>query len=151
MIEQTSQDSLNHLGKISLLDKHQLLYIPMYLHSVAAGFPSPADDHIVEDINLNKLLISHPTATFLLKAAGNSMVVFGINQNDILVVDKSLTPKDGKIIVAAINGELIVRKLKITKDEVFLISKHQSYPTIKVEEGVDNVIWGVVTNVIHNF
>ena len=79
------------------------------------------------------------------------MVVFGINQNDILVVDKSLTPKDGKIIVAAINGELIVRKLKITKGEVFLISKHQSYPTIKVEEGVDNVIWGVVTNVIHKF
>ena len=79
------------------------------------------------------------------------MTVFGINKGDILVVDKSLTARDGKIIVAAIDGELIVRKFKISKDGVSLISKHPSYPEIKIEEGLDNIIWGVVTNLIHKF
>lgn len=151
MKSQTYQDFLNPMGKISLLSRDQYFGIPLFLHSVVAGFPSPADDHIVEDINLNNLLITHPTATFLLRVAGNSMTVFGINKGDILVVDKSLTARDGKIIVAAIDGELIVRKFKISKDGVSLISKHPSYPEIKIEEGLDNIIWGVVTNLIHKF
>jgi len=146
---QKYNDSAQELGRISASNNDQYPPIPLYLHAVSAGLPFPADDYIVENIDLNKHLITHPTATFLLRVSGDAMMTIGINRNDILVVDKSLTAQNGKIVVAAINGELVVRKLKILKKEIFLISENKDYKPIKIDGEDDNIIWGVVTNVIH--
>jgi DNA polymerase V len=98
---------------------------------------------------LNKYLIKHPTATFLVKVAGDSMIDVGINPDDILVVDRSLEVKNGDIIIVAINGELTVKKLSKTSKGIFLMPANKKYQPIPLHDFNDNVIWGVVTNVIH--
>ncbi len=130
-------------GKIPLL-------LPLYLSKVSAGFPSPAADEFAESLDLNQYLIKHPSSTFLVKAQGDSMINAGINENDILIVDKSLTPAHGKIVIAAIDGLLTVKRLVKEMDGQFILfAENPSYPPIKLKEGNEIVIWGVVTNVIH--
>ena len=87
------------------------LSLPLYSSKVPAGFPSPADDHMEEKLDLNTHLVKHPTATFFVKASGDSMVGAGIHSGDILIVDRSLNPKSGKIVIAAIDGQLTVKRL----------------------------------------
>lgn len=124
--------------------------LPLYLSKVSAGFPSPAEDDIAEKLDLNDHLIKHPAATFLVRANGESMINAGIHENDILVVDRSLTPSDGKIVIAAVDGQLTVKRLKKQKGMVFLVAENQAYAPIEIKEGNDVHIWGVVTNVIHS-
>jgi DNA polymerase V len=124
--------------------------IPFYGASVAAGFPSPADDFVEKKLDLNELLINKPASTFFVRAEGESMLGAGINPGDILVVDRSVHPGVGKIIVCALNGELTVKRLRSKEGKLVLAPENPEYSDIPVTEEVEMVIWGVVTSVIHN-
>ncbi|BBP43411.1 LexA family protein [Thiosulfativibrio zosterae] len=123
----------------------------LYSHKVVAGFPSPADDYIEDRLNLNDQLIPHKESTFLLRVQGDSMKKIGIFDGDLLVVDKSLKPSDGKIVIAALDGELTVKRLSIKSTGTWLVPENDNYPPIPVREESEVVIWGVVTATIHQF
>lgn len=125
--------------------------LPLYLCGVSAGFPSPASDYISQKLDINELLIRNPAATFFVRAAGDSMTGVGINDNDILVVDRSLEPVHGKIIIAAVNGELTVKRLVKTGTSCRLVAENPNYPPIEISEDLTCISWGVVTSVIHQF
>lgn len=126
------------------------LMIPLFSGKVAAGFPSPADDSIEKTLDLNDLLIQKPAATFFVRAEGESMLGAGIHPNDILVVDRSIDPIVGKVVICALNGELTVKRLKKMGSEIILGAENPAYSDIIMHEEVELVIWGVVTNVIHS-
>lgn len=123
--------------------------LPFYACKVQAGFPSPADDYMEGKLDLNKHLVKHPTATFFVRASGDSMINAGIHPGDILVVDRSLEPKHGKIVIAALDGQLTVKRLHKENKQTYLMPENDEYPPIKIEEGNEVLIWGVVTNVLH--
>lgn len=123
---------------------------PLYTSVVPAGFPSPADDHIEGDLDLNQHLVKHPTATFFVKASGDSMIKAGIHSGDILVVDRSLEPKHGKIVIAAIEGQLTVKRLYKKGSRIALFPENDDYGPIEIPSPEDLVIWGVVTTVLHD-
>ncbi|STY31226.1 SOS (error prone) mutagenesis protein UmuD (RumA) [Legionella wadsworthii] len=123
--------------------------IPLYTCSVQAGFPSPADDYIESLLNLNSYLVKHPAATFFVKASGDSMKGVGIHSGDLLIVDRSLEATDGKIVIAAVNGELTVKRLSKIRGKVRLLPENPHYKPIDITEEEDLVIWGVVTYIIH--
>jgi DNA polymerase V len=122
-----------------------------HISTVSAGFPSPADNYIEEKLNLNKHLIKNKESTFFVRVSGDSMINVGIFDNDILVVDRSLTPTKQSIVIASIEGELVVKKLiKDNKSrDYYLKSENNDYPNIKLSSHSDTMIWGVVTYTIH--
>jgi len=122
---------------------------PLFLVPVSAGFPSPAEDYIEGNLDLNTYLIKHPAATFFVKVSGNSMIDAGIHDGDILIVDRSLKPADKKVVIAVVNGELAVRRIRVTKGKVVLVPENEHYEPLYVEEEMSFEVWGVVTNVIH--
>lgn len=115
---------------------------------VSAGFPSPAADFMEDTIDLNKELSKNPLATFFVKVSGNSMIDAGIDHNDVLVVDRSLEPKNNKIAVCFINGEFTVKRISVKKDEMFLMPENKNYKPIKVTSETQIIIWGIVTYII---
>ncbi len=117
--------------------------------SVPAGFPSPADEYLEPKLDLNQLLIKHPTATFFVRVQGNSMINAGIHNGDILIVDRALEPKNGDIAICVIDGEFTVKRLQIISDELYLASENGDFKPIKVTEFQDFKVWGVVSFVIH--
>jgi DNA polymerase V len=123
--------------------------VPLYSSAIAAGVPSPADDHCDEPINLNEYLIRHEKGTFFVKVAGDSMIEAGIHSGDLLVVDRILEAADQKIVVAAYDGELTVKRLRYLEERPYLMPENPSYSPLPVREETDCHIWGVVTNVIH--
>ena len=128
------------------------LTIPYYLHKAGAGFPSPATDYIEEDIDLNVHLIKNVPATFIIRVQGKSMVDVGINDGDILVVDRSIEPKNRDIVIAILEGNLTVKRLLFkTNGSVVLKSENTAYKDIKIPESTDLEIWGVVTSAIRQF
>lgn len=122
---------------------------PLYICKVSAGFPSPADDYMEQTISLDAQFIRHPTATFFVKAGGDSMIKAGIHEGDTLIVDRSLTAKTGSIVIAVIDGHLTVKRLQYEGETVLLCSENDAYKPIKVYKESDLVLWGVVTYVIH--
>jgi DNA polymerase V len=130
--------------------KNNGFQLPLYGSKVPAGHPSPADDYIEKQLDLNEHLIKHPSATFFVRVSGNSMIGAGIHENDILVVDRSITPVSGKIVVAALDGQLTVKRLIKTNEKLFLIPENEAFDPIEIKEGNEVYIWGVVTNVIHS-
>lgn len=126
------------------------LALPLFNGKVAAGFPSPADDYVDKTLDLNELLVQKPAATFFVRAQGESMLGAGIHPNDILVVDRSIEPVPGKIVICALNGELTVKRLERDNGHWQLKAENSEYPDIVVHEELEMVIWGVVTNVIHS-
>ena len=114
---------------------------------VRAGFPSPAQDYISEAIDLNKELILHPATTYYARAVGDSMVGCGIDDGDLLVIDKSLEAQDGDIVVAFLDGEFTLKIVRFDSAHqcVWLIAANEEYPPIKVMEGNNFLIWGVLT------
>lgn len=142
------------LSRISEV-KHFLQYglpsckIPLYASSVKAGFPSPADDFIECYLDLNEHLVKHPAATFFVRASGESMINAGIHSGDILVVDRSITPASGHIIIAAIDSELTVKRLTSNKGRLQLTAENPEFAAIDLHDEQAVVIWGVVTSVIH--
>lgn len=125
------------------------LSIPLFSAKVSAGFPSPADDYIETYLDLNEHLIKHPAATFMVKAIGDSMIGAGISSGDILIVDRSIEPVHRKVVIAAIDGELTVKRLFLTDSQMILKAENPNYPDIEIKQDQDTTIWGVVTNVIH--
>ena len=123
--------------------------LPLYSSKVPAGFPSPADDHMEGKLDLNTHLVKHPTATFFVKASGDSMLGAGIHDGDILVVDRSLEPRKGKVVIAAVDGQLTVKRLQKKGSKTFLVPENKKFRSIELNENNDVKIWGVVTNVIH--
>ena len=121
---------------------------------IFCGFPSPAQDYIDRTLNLNKDLIQHPAATFYAKALGDSMEEAGIEEGDILVIDRALDPRDGDIVVAHVNGEFTVKYLDISKKDkgiVKLVPGNSRYEPIIMHDGNELIIWGVVRSVIKRF
>ena len=136
--------------KLSDFCKDQKVKIPAFTDKVSAGFPSPASDHIECKLDLNEYLISHPAATFIVRANGTSMEDSDIQSGDLLIVDKSLTPKNNSIVIASVFGDLTVKLLKKKHNAMFLVSSNSNYPSFEVKEEMDCFIWGVVTYVIHS-
>lgn len=132
-------------------DDSERYQLPLYSHKVVAGFPSPADDYIETYLDLNEKLVSNKEATFLLRVQGDSMQDVGIYEGDILIVDRSENPTPGKIVIAALDGELTVKRLVVNNKGTFLAPENPNYPLIPVTEESDMVIWGVVKSCIHSF
>ena len=123
---------------------------PLFTEQVAAGFPSPADDYLEGDLDLNKYLIRNPSSTFFVRVTGDSMVNSGIYTGDILVVDRSLEPKTGNIVIAVIDSELLVKRMQIVRKKVYLVPENPEYHEIEITDDMNFQVWGVVTNVIHS-
>jgi DNA polymerase V len=122
------------------------------ISKVSAGFPSPADDYLENNLNLDKLLIKNRPSTFLIRAGGDSMINIGIYDGDILIVDRSLDAKSKDIVIASIFGELTVKKLILdVHGNPQLKSENELYSNIEIKNKEDLIIWGVVTSVIHQF
>jgi len=130
-------------------EKRSSLKLPMVAAAVEAGFPSPADDHMERGIDLNEELVRNPSATFFVRVKGESMRDAGIHSGDILVVDRSVTPSDRQIVVAMIDGEFTVKRLRRKNGKVFLDAENPSFTSIEVGENQELTIWGAVTFVIH--
>lgn len=115
---------------------------------ISAGFPSPAEDFKQERLSLDNELIKNKEATFFARVSGQSMIDAGLNDNDLLVIDRSLSPAHNKIAVCFLDGEFTVKRLRVKNDEVWLQPENKNYQAIQITEANDFVIWGIVTNVI---
>jgi DNA polymerase V len=122
---------------------------PIFTAKVPAGFPSPAADYEEDRLDLNRHLIRNPAATFFVRVAGDSMVKAGIHDGDLLVVDRSIEPKDKNVIIAVVNGELTVKRIRIRKNKLTLVAENENYQSQEIKEEMEFEVWGVVTNVIH--
>lgn len=123
--------------------------LPLYLSPVRAGFPSPADDYIEKQLDLNEHLIKHPAATFILKAVGHSMVNAGIFPGDLLIVDRSIEATNNRIVVAVLNGEFTVKRLSKRQGTITLLAENPIFPAIEIADDADFEVWGVVVHVLH--
>lgn len=125
--------------------------VPLLLSRVQAGFPSPAEDFVEGTLDLNAHLVHHPAATFLLRVSGESMTGVGIYPDDILIVDRSITPVNGHIVIAVVAGDLTVKRLEQKSGRVRLLPENPAFEPIIPSEGDEVEIWGVVAHAIHSF
>ena len=123
---------------------------PLFVANVSAGFPSPADDYKEEKLDLNKYLIKNPAATYFVRVTGDSMIGAGIHCGDLLVVDRSIEPADKKVVIANINGELTVKRIRIRQNKITLEPENTDFPTQQISPESEFEVWGVVTNVVHS-
>ena len=117
--------------------------------TVSAGFPSPAADYEEGKLDLNRHLIKNPPATFFVRVTGDSMVGAGIHSGDLLIVDRSLQPQNNNVIIAALDGELTVKRIHLRAGKITLVPENDNYTSRKIEGDMEFEVWGVVTNVIH--
>jgi DNA polymerase V len=122
--------------------------LPYFEDGIKAGFPSPAADFEGTQISLDKVLVKNFEATFYAKADGTSMIGAGIDNGDIMVIDRSIEPKHGKIAVCLIDGDFTVKRIKVEKDAVYLMPENIAFQPIKIEEDNKLIVWGIVTYVI---
>lgn len=127
------------------------LEIPLLSLGISAGFPSPANDFIDISIDLNRDLIKHPSATFFGRVKGESMKDIGIGDGDLLIIDKSLTPTNGKVAVCFIDGDFTVKRIKLENNKCWLMPANVNYHPIEINEQNDLQIWGIVIHVIKSF
>ncbi len=143
------------MNKSTLVKKHKdnsLETVPYILSRISAGFPSPADDYIENNLSISELLIKNQLSTFLMKASGESMIEAGINDGDVLVVDRSLEARSRDIVIAIFEGNLTVKRLIIKVDgSAILKAENPLYKNILISEYTELEIWGVVTSAIHQF
>ncbi len=123
---------------------------PLFVTQVSAGFPSPADDYIELQLDLNKHLIQHPAATYFVRVTGDSMIHAGIHDGDLLIVDRSLEARDKNVIIANVDGELTVKRMKMADGKVYLVPENDRYQPQEITSDMSFEVWGVVTNVIHS-
>lgn len=126
------------------------LKLPLFSNKIRAGFPSPAEDHTEQKLDLNHFLIKHPAATFFVRVEGDSMKGGGISNGDLLIVDRAITPQNGQIVVAILNGEFTLKRIKKEGKRLFLKPENPSFPLIQITEEMDFQVWGVVTYTIHS-
>ena len=125
------------------------LLIPLVKETISAGFPSPAEDYIELGIDLNKYLIKNPISTFFLRVSGNSMNNAGIYNNDLLIIDRSINPHPGHIVVAVLDGEFTLKRLIRDHDSYYLKAANANYPAINLNQYINIEIWGVAIYSIH--
>lgn len=123
--------------------------LPLYGTCASAGFPQPGDESVETRLNLNNLVIDHPAATFFAHVSGDSMRKAGIFHGDIVVVDRSLEAADGKVVLAVVNGEMLIKRMLIQGGRLFLMAENPDYAPLEVTAENDFHVWGVVTNVVH--
>jgi len=133
------------------IEKSKPVYVPLFSHAVPAGFPSPADDYIQGRLSLDEHLIVHKESTFFVRAKGSSMVGAGIFDGDLLVVDKSLEPQSGDIVIAVMDGELTVKRLIRQGETVILRPENRRFKDIELKDGQELQVWGVVTSTVKKF
>ncbi len=124
------------------------LSLPVSLFRVPAGFPSPAEDYLENSLDIGERLIRHPKATFFMRAEGDSMIDAGINNGDLLVVDRAVQARDKSVVIARINDEFCVKRLRKVDGRFWLYPENPDYQPIEICEGDDVEIWGVVTHAI---
>ena len=125
------------------------LDLPLAGTAIAAGFPSPAEEYLDLALDLNKELIKHPAATFYARVKGDSMVDAGIQDGDLLVIDKALEPKEGAIAVCYLDGEFTVKRLTVQEEGVYLMPANAEFKPIRITEENNFLVWGLVAYVIH--
>jgi len=142
---------LNSEGRVTFLsmDSEVLSRIPLYEQTVQAGFPSPSDDFLDLDINLQDFLIKHPSATFCVRVNGSSMEKANIHSGDVMIVDKSLSPKNNSIVLAVIDSEFTVKRIKKNGEKLYLNPENDAFNPIEITEDMNFNVWGVVTHIIH--
>ncbi|MDB0031509.1 translesion error-prone DNA polymerase V autoproteolytic subunit [Opitutales bacterium] len=141
---------VSQVDRILRFVKEKENQLPLYACGVSAGFPSPADDYLEGVLDLNTHLIREPSATFFVRANGESMIGAGIHDGDLLVVDRSAQAKDGKVVIVALNGELTVKRFRKDKGQSWLMPENSKFQPILLKEEDDTHLWGVVTSVIHS-
>jgi DNA polymerase V len=134
---------------LPLRERRPALRLPLAAESVAAGFPSPADDYVETGIDLNEQLIRHPSSTFFLRVSGDSMIGAGIHHGDLLIVDRSLEPRHGRIVVAVLEGAFTLKRLVRHRGRLRLEAAHAAYPPLEISDADDLRLWGVAVHVIH--
>jgi DNA polymerase V len=125
------------------------LHLPVYVSKVPAGFPSPADDFVEQKLSLDEHFIRNRAATFIVKVSGDSMLGAGIHPGDHLIVDRSLEVRDRRVVVAALDGELVVKRIRRRSGRLYLESENPGFQPIEVGDASEFSVWGVVTYVIH--
>ena len=134
----------------SLAHSTSLQEIPFFSCRIAAGFASPADDHLDNPIDLNKLMVPKPAATFMLTVEGDSMIGAGIHDGDLLIIDRSKTATNGSVVIAVVHGELTVKRLQRDAAGIQLVPENPAFQPILISDESELVIWGCVTHAIHN-
>ncbi|NUM32045.1 MAG: translesion error-prone DNA polymerase V autoproteolytic subunit [Bacteroidetes bacterium] len=129
-------------------DTASSLSLPFAIGGIAAGFPSPAEDYLELSLDLNRELVKDQSATFYGRVKGNSMIEAGFADGDVIIIDRSAEPVNGKIAVCYINGEFTVKRLKKIKDDLYLMPANSEFKPIKITEETDFVVWGIVTYII---
>lgn len=129
-------------------DDSNPIEIPMLDVGIKAGFPSPAADFEENRISLDRYIIKNPDSTFFAKASGDSMINAGINDGDLLVIDRSLEPRNNVIAVCYIDGEFTIKRIHKTKDKIYLLPENENYKPIEITPENDLIIWGIVTHTI---
>lgn len=124
--------------------------LPLILWQVSAGFPSPAEDHVDQHLDLNDLVMRNEAATFMMRVAGRSMEEAGISDGDIIVVDRSKEVRQRAIVIAYLDGEFTVKRIARMNGHIYLVAEHEDYDPIVITDEMDFIVWGVVTHVIHN-
>lgn len=132
------------------LDKSEISALSVYEERISAGFPSPAEGYSEGPLDLNELMVSNPPSTFFIRVAGDSMTGAGIHPGDLIVVDRSLRPADGAVVVALLDGEFTLKRLRLRGGAPELVPENENYPAIKVDGGSDFEIWGVATYCVHS-
>ena len=142
---------LNNNDNLSFyaMENSSLNKVPMFGDSVSAGFPSPAEDYLDLDLNLHDYLVQNPAATCCVRANGDSMIDANIKSGDVMVVDRALDPTNNSIVLAVLDGEFTVKRIKKSSDELYLMPANENYQPVKVTSDIDFQIWGVVTFIIH--
>lgn len=141
----------NVAATLHLETSDRVLALPLFTTKVAAGFPSPADDHVEQRLNPNDYLVQNDSSTFFVRVKGDSMVDAGIFEDDVLVVDRSRDPKVGDIVLAALDGEFTVKTLGRSKTGPRLIPANKNYPVIDIKDGQSFEVWGVITGSMRKF
>jgi DNA polymerase V len=141
-------DEMNDTFNISSNTSMQA--VPLYSARIAAGFPFYADDHVEYYLNFNEFLIKDPRTTFCVRVKGISMIGAGIYENDILIVDNSIKPAHGNIVIACLNSELTIKRLQLKQNEVQLTAENPDYFPIKITKEMDFKILGIAVHVIHS-
>lgn len=136
------------VASVSQLEAKEHATVPLYLCRVSAGFPSPTFEFIERDIDLNEWLIRNKLATYIVRVEGDSMIG-EIHPEDRLIVDRSLEPRHKDVVIACLDGEMLVKRLIIENGRYFLVAENSRYPTIEINGDRELIIWGVVTHSIH--
>ena len=134
--------------EIKKLEESSDLELQVFDSRSQAGFPSPAQGSFADSVDLNHELINNPAATFCARVIGNSMIDSGINEGDMLIIDRSIEPHDGDIAVCFIDGDFTVKRILIKDDEMSLVPANRHYPIIRVPKESNFVVWGVVSHII---